>query len=181
MFFTSIEEINTLRKEIYRLLSKGVSNIYLKITKEKFSKLRFSGFKRFVTRSVFGELQLKQISLNFKTSCFNLKIRSLGAKFRMAFLFFFTFERNYEVLKSKSPWILLNKYINFNKNKTKLKMENPTYSFREANLVLQLINEFQIKSKTVRSWSSQKKKDGSLFYPRGILFNICVLFQCIMY
>ena len=60
-------------------------------------------------------------------------------------------------------------------------MENPTYSFGEANLVLQLINEFQIKSKTVRSWSSQKKKDGSLFYLRGILFNICVLFQCIMY
>ena len=28
-----------------------------------------SGFKKFATRSVFGELQLTQISLNFKTSC----------------------------------------------------------------------------------------------------------------
>ena len=38
-----------------------------------------------------------------------------------------------------SPHILLNKNINFNKNKTKSKKENPTDSFRESNLVLQLI------------------------------------------
>ena len=43
-----IQEINKLRKEINRILSKGI---------------RFSGFKKFVTRSV---LQLMQISLNFK-------------------------------------------------------------------------------------------------------------------
>ena len=30
MFFNSIKEINRLRKEINRLLSKGMSNIYLK-------------------------------------------------------------------------------------------------------------------------------------------------------
>ena len=36
-------------------------------------------------------------------------------------------------------------------------MVNPTNSFRERNLVLQLIYESQIKSKTVMSWSSQKK------------------------
>ena len=64
--------MNRLRKEINRLLSKGMSNIYLKVTIEMFSKLRFSGFKKFVTRSVFGELQLTQISLNFKNSCCNL-------------------------------------------------------------------------------------------------------------
>ena len=45
----------------------------------------------------------------------------------------------YGVLKSKSPSILLNKNINFNKSETELKMENPTHSFRETNLVLQLI------------------------------------------
>ena len=39
-------------------------------------------------------------------------------------------------------------------------MENPTKSFRETNLVLQLIEESQIKSKTVMSWSSRKKKEG---------------------
>ena len=70
MFFNSIKEINRLRKEINRLLRKGMSNIYLKVTIEKnpFSKRQFSKFKNFATRSVFGDLQLMQISLNFKTS-----------------------------------------------------------------------------------------------------------------
>ena len=55
-------------------------NISLKDTIETLSKLRFSGFKKFVTRSIFGELQLTQISLNLQTSRRNLKIGSLGAK-----------------------------------------------------------------------------------------------------
>ena len=41
--------------------------------------------------------------------------------------------------KYKSPCILLNKNVNFNKNETKAKMEYPARSFRETNLVLQLI------------------------------------------
>ena len=80
MFFNSNKEINRLRKEINRLLSKGISSIYLKV--------RWSKFKDFITRIIFGELQLTQISLNFKTSCCNLKIRGLGEKLCMAFLLF---------------------------------------------------------------------------------------------
>ena len=46
-------------------------------------------------------------------------------------LFFnFIFEKNYDVLKSKYPWILLSKNINVNKNKTESKMENPTQQFK---------------------------------------------------
>ena len=52
---------------------------------------------------------------------------------------YFSFERNNDVLKSKSPCILLNKNINFDKNETELKMENPTNILRVMNLVLQLI------------------------------------------
>ena len=52
--FNSIKEINMSRKEINRLLSKGMSNIYLKVTIETFSKLRFLGFKKIVTRSDLG-------------------------------------------------------------------------------------------------------------------------------
>ena len=73
--------------------------------------------------------------------------------------YYFNFERRYDVLKSKSPCILLNKNINFNKNEKELKMENPTPSFRETNLVLQLIQESETKSKTVMTWSLQKKKE----------------------
>ena len=65
-----------------------MSNVYVEVTTEAFSKLQFSGFKKFVTRSDFGELQLTQISLNFKTSWCNLKIRGLGAKPYVAFLLF---------------------------------------------------------------------------------------------
>ena len=39
--------------------------------------------------------------------------------------YYFNFESNYDVLKSKSPCILLNKNINFNKNETESKMEIP--------------------------------------------------------
>ena len=57
----------------------------------------------------------------------------------MRLFYYFNFERNYDFLKSKSPCILLNKNINFNKNETESKMENPTHSFRDSNPVLQLI------------------------------------------
>ena len=57
----------------------------------------------------------------------------------MQFSYYFNFEEKYDVLKGKSPYILLNKNKNFKKNKMESKMENPTYSFRKTNLVLQLI------------------------------------------
>ena len=53
--------------------------------------------------------------------------------------YYFNFEKNYDVLKSKSTYFLLNKNINFNKNKAESKIKNPTNIFREANLVLQFL------------------------------------------
>ena len=104
----------------------------------------------------------------------------------MWLFYYFNFERNYDVLKSKSSCILLNKNINFNKNETESKMENPTHSFRETNLVLQLIEESQIKSKTLTSWSSWKKKGYflyRLFCPKEILltFVFYLNVECIEY
>ena len=63
-----------------------MSNVYLKVTIETFSKLRFSGFNKVVSRSVFGELQFTQILLNFTSSSCNLKVKGLGAKVRVAFV-----------------------------------------------------------------------------------------------
>ena len=54
-------EINSLRKEIKNLFSKGMPNIYSKVTTETFLKLQFSSFKKFVTRSVFGSLNARSI------------------------------------------------------------------------------------------------------------------------
>ena len=64
------------------------SNIYLKVTIETFSKLRFSRFNQFVTGSVLWGAPTHAVSLNFKTSRCNLKIRGFGAKLCMAFLLF---------------------------------------------------------------------------------------------
>ena len=75
--------------------------------------------------------------------------------------------------------ILLNKNINFNKNETESKLRNPTNSFREKNLVLQLMQKSQIKSKTVMNWSSRKKKRGhSLYslYSHFVLSNFFLTF-----
>ena len=65
-----------------------------------YSKLRIFKFKKIISRSLFGELQLKQISLNFKNFRCNLKIRGLGGK-RVWFYYCFNFER-YDNLKSRS-------------------------------------------------------------------------------
>ena len=46
-----------------RLVSKRMSNIYLKVTIEKFYK-----FEKSIFRSVSGELQLTQISLNVQNA-----------------------------------------------------------------------------------------------------------------
>ena len=128
MFFSSIKGIN-------RLISKGMSNIT--IEKNWRSKnFDFLKFKKFVFRSAFGELKLAQISLNFKTSCCKSEVWEQN----FVWLFhYFNFKRNYDVLKSKGPCILVNKNINFNKNEAESKMENPKHSFRDLNLVLQLI------------------------------------------
>ena len=102
----------------------------------------------------------------------------------MWLFYHFSFERNYDMLISKCAWILLNKNINFNKNETESKMENPTPTFRITNLILQLIQESQIKSKTVMNWSLQNKKEGifcTAYLSIGNFFTICVSSLCIVY
>ena len=102
----------------------------------------------------------------------------------MWLFYYLNCEKNYEILNSKSPCTLLNKIMNFNKNGTDSKMENPKHSFRETNLVLQLIEELHIKSKTVMSWSSWKKKEGifcTIYFVQRNFFNICVLSKFMVY
>ena len=78
MFLRSNEEIN-------RLLCKGMLNIYLNSyhwAKLTFLKDFFKS-KKSVSRSLFGNPQLTQILLNFKTFWWNLKIRGLPANIRL--------------------------------------------------------------------------------------------------
>ena len=145
-----------------------------------FAKLRFSRFKNFFTRSVFGELQLPHISSNFQTSCCNLKIRLLGTKLCVVFLYL-NFKRKYDVLKSKSSCVLLKKNINFNKNKTKSKMENPTHTVLERRTMC--FSSYQNCKLKVKLWwvGARERKRRAFFVPvilsEGNFFNNCVLSQ----
>ena len=71
MSLNSIKEINrlfkdSLLKEINSLLSKGISNIYLKVTLEKYSKLRYSEFKKFVLCQFLGSSNSRRYHWIFK-------------------------------------------------------------------------------------------------------------------
>ena len=102
MFFNSVKEIKRLRKEI----SKGMSNIYLKVNIEK--KWRFQNF---------DFLKLKNWSQGadiIKFSNFLLQLKNQREQNCVWLFHYFNFERNYDGLKSKNPCILLNKNINFN-------------------------------------------------------------------
>ena len=54
-------------KEINRVLSNGVSNIHLKVTKLTFSQLRIFKLKALICRSVFGSSNSHKYNLMFKT------------------------------------------------------------------------------------------------------------------
>ena len=59
-------------------------------------------------------------------------------------------------------------------------MENPTKSFREMKLVLKLVQELGIKSKTEMSWSPREKKSAffvTFILSEGNFFNVCILSQ----
>ena len=84
MFSNSLKEIYMLRKEINRLLSKEMLNIYSKVTTEETWHSQNFDFLSLISRSHFGELQLTKVSLNFKVSY----CRGLGAKLSLAFLLF---------------------------------------------------------------------------------------------
>ena len=58
MFYNSVKEINRLRKGINKLLSKGISNIYLKVTIEEKhwgpQKSDFPGLKNLLPGQFWG-------------------------------------------------------------------------------------------------------------------------------
>ena len=104
-------------------------------TKKKKSKslsflLPFTGCRKVHEEMPVWELQLTQISLNFKT-CYNWKIRGVGAKLRWLY-YYVKFERNYDIpWQSERVCILMNENRNFNKNEAKSKTENHTQVKRD--------------------------------------------------
>ena len=141
MFFSSVKEIN-------RLISRGMPNMYLKVTIEQ--NWRFLSLKN----SSPGQFL---VSFNPRSHwILELLITSWNSEVlkqeRVWICHHFNFKWNYDVLKSKSPWFFVQQKYNFNKIVMQSKIENPTHAFREADSVLQFIWESQIKGKPVLSW-----------------------------
>ena len=109
--------------------------------------------------------------------------------FTCVWFYYFNFKRNYDILKLKSPYILLNKNIDFNKNETELKMENPARSFRETTISFSSYKNGKLKQ-NCDELELPKEKRGHflyrLFYPKEIFltFEIFLTYlsvQCIEY
>ena len=102
-----------------------------------------------------------------------------GQSCGMWLFYYFNFERNYDAFKSKSPCMLLNKNVNFNKNETESKIENP-----RGTLCFSSYKNRKLKVKLLWVGAREKKKR-AFFVPfllsEGNFFNICVLSQCIVY
>ena len=112
-----------------------------------------------------------------------LKIRGLGAKLCGTFLFFLFLDELWR-FKVKESMLFVEQKLHFNKNYTESKMETRTHSFRE--IILCFISyknrELKVKLGWVRTW---EKKRMHFFVPfilsKVNFFNICVLFQYIVY
>ena len=117
------------------------------------------------------------MSLNFKTSCCNLKTRGLGRKLCLAF-YYFCFERNYDVLNSKEPirlksikpilFVLLNKNIKTRRNR---KWKMPQTVLELWTLCVGSYKNHYFKEKLW--WVGAREIKQSVFF--------CVSSQCVVY
>ena len=80
---------------------------------------------------------------------------------------YFNFERNYDLLKSKSPWILLNKNINFSKNETESKMENLQPVLERRTLRFSSFKNRKLKIKPC--WAGARERKKRVFFVPFIL------------
>ena len=134
MFVSSFKEIN-------RLIGKGKSNIYLKVIIEKnwrSQNLDFLSLKNLSLGQLLESSNSRRCHWIFKLLVTTQK-SEVSKQIRVWLFYYFSFERNYDVLKSKSSCILLNKNINLNQNETESKMKNLVHSFRETSFLLQPI------------------------------------------
>ena len=173
MFFSSIKEIN-------RSISRRMSNIYLKVTIEK--NWRSQNFDFLSLRNLSPGQFLG--SSNSRRYHWILKLIAIWVQNCLWLFYYFNFERNYDVLKSKNPCILWNKNINFNKNQKESKIPHTVLERRTL-----CFSSYKNRKLKVNQWWVEltKEKRGNFFVLFilskenffNILFSLNV--QCIEY
>ena len=99
--------------------------------------------------------------------------------------YYVSLERNYDILKSKSPRTLLNNNINLTINKNRKRKGKIWHTVLERrNLFFSSYNNRKLKE--TRSWvGAFERKKGTCFAPfilsEGSFFNICFLSQSMVY
>ena len=93
----------------------------------------------------------------------------------MWLFYYFNFERNYDVLKSKSPCILLNKNINFNKNETESKMKIPYIVLDKQALCFSSYKNRKLKIKLYKRYNEKGIFFVLFILSGGNFFNICFI------
>ena len=102
----------------------------------------------------------------------------------MWFFYYFNFERNYDVLKSKSPCIYWTKIYTLIKAKQnqKLKISHTVLERRTFCFISYKNHKIKVKLWWVGACESKKKEFSIPFIlSEGNFFNICVFFRCIVY
>ena len=134
--------------------------------KVTYSKLRCSKFKKFVSRLVLGELQLTQISLNFKISCFFLLLN---------------FEMNYDIFKVKESMLFVeqNRYTLI-KTRRNRKWKIPLIHLERWGFTSYKNRELKVKLQGVRAREIKKECISYKAYFVRRIFLTFVLSQCIV-
>ena len=103
-------------KEPSRLISQGISNVYLKVITEKkwhrYPKLQFSKFKKFISRLVLESLMSGSRRI-FKLPFSQLENERSGSKSVSGFsTCYFNFGRNYNVgtINQQMTFVTLNRF-----------------------------------------------------------------------
>ena len=102
----------------------------------------------------------------------------------MWLFYYFNFERSYDVLRLKSPCILLNKNMNFNKTKRNRKWEIPPSVLERRTACFSWYKNRKLK---VKLWwvEARERKKSSFFEPfilsQRNFFKICISPLCIVY
>ena len=132
----------------------------------------------------FWGADVTKMSLNFQTSCWNLKIRGLGAKLFVAFLLFLFWKELWRFNVKDSMLFVEQKYKNLIKTRQNRKWKIPHTVLERWTMRFSSYKNYKWKMKLL--WVGARKRKKSVFFVTFIsfgrhFFSIWVLSQCIVY